>query len=41
MGKIPIAVERRLKIELPRFQKILRHAQQKDINEARTEPSEL
>ncbi|KAA3638361.1 MAG: restriction endonuclease subunit R [Proteobacteria bacterium] len=36
MAKIPIMVERRLKSEVPRFQKILAQAQLKDINEADT-----
>lgn len=34
--KIPVAVERRLKVEVPKFQKILSNAQTRDINEADT-----
>lgn len=36
MIKIPAIVEKRLKTELPKFQKILKHAQQRDVNEADT-----
>jgi len=36
MAKIPVAVEKRLKKEVPIFQKILKHALQRDINEADT-----
>ncbi|VAW49552.1 hypothetical protein MNBD_GAMMA03-927 [hydrothermal vent metagenome] len=36
MTKVPSIVEKRLKTEIPKFQKILKHAQQRDINEADT-----
>lgn len=36
MIKIPVAVEKRLKDEVPRFQKVLEDARRRDINEADT-----